>query len=125
MLTSTLRFSFLMPTRADTRRVERRMPAAKRKYEKALRKFMDDSVFMHQQTYFEFKPQKDSLEVTTYFRLPGDPMKYRFDYEMCLEKRLPRVDEIRNLLWRSFVDYRKQRDGLVRPATQAVTLQSH
>ena len=91
-----------------------------RKYEQALKKFMDDSVFTHQQTYFEFKPSKDSVEVTTYFRLPGDPMKYRFDYEINLLNRLPRVDAIRNLLWSSFVDYRKGRDSILRSATQAI-----
>jgi len=110
-----------MPTKADTRRVERRFPAAQRKYGMALKKFMADSVFTHEQTYFEFKPQKDTVECTTYFRVHGDPMKYRFDYEINLLEPLPRVGEIRTLLWRSFVDYRKERGGLVRSATQAVT----
>lgn len=111
-----------MPTAEHTRYVNRRLGAATRKYERALKKFMADSVFYHQQTYFEFKPNKDSVECTTYFRLPGDPMKYRFDYEINLGwgSPLPRVDEIRNILWRSFVDYRKERGGLVRSATRAI-----
>lgn len=84
---------------------------------------MVDSVFTHEQTYFEFKPTKDSVEVTTYFRVQGDPKKYRFDYEMVLLERLPRVGEIRNVLWRSFVDYKKGEKptgSAVRGATDAI-----
>lgn len=109
-----------MPTRADTKRAERRFPAAQRKYRLALEKFMDESVFTHQQTYFEFKPQKDTVECTTYFMLPGDPKKYRFDFEINLLEKLPGVDVIRNILWRSFVDYRKSLPAMVRGATDYV-----
>lgn len=109
-----------MPTAADTRRVERRLPAAQRKYGMAIAKFKRDSIFTHEQTYFEFKPNKDAVECTTYFRIDGDPKKYRFDYEINLLERLPSVNTIRNLLWWSFVDYRKGLGGALRGATDYV-----
>ena len=106
-----------MPTKAEQRKAQRRLPAAQRKYKQALNKFINQCVFTHYETFYEFKPNKDSLEVTTYFKIRGDLEKYRFDYEFCLEKRLPRVDEIRDTLWRSYVDYRKGRGGDIRAAT--------
>lgn len=109
-----------MPTAADTRRVERRLPAARRKYGMAIAKFKRDSIFTHEQTYFEFKPNKDAVECTTYFRIDGDPKKYRFDYEINLLERLPSVNTIRSLLWWSFVDYKKSIPSGVRSASAFV-----
>lgn len=106
-----------MPTKAEQRKAERRLPAAKRKYGLALRKFSKDSVFTYCETFYEYKPRKDSLEITTFFKVNGDPEKYRFDYEILLEERLPRVDVIRDALWWSFVDYRKGLGGDIRAAT--------
>lgn len=101
-----------MRTTADTRRVERRYPAAQRRYRQALKKYIDDGVLTSEHTYYEFKPTKDTVEITTFFRLPGDSTKYRFDYEIDLTQHLPRVSYIRVLLWRSFVNYQKQYPGV-------------
>lgn len=98
-----------MVSPTHTRAVERRLPAAKRKYQKAIQRFINESVFTSQTTYFEFKPRKDAVEITTYFMVNGDTQRYRFDYEINLspECKLPLVGEIRDFMYRSFKDYKK------------------
>lgn len=81
---------------------------------------MVTSTFNHQETYYDFKVNKCSVEVTTFFRLKGDPTKYRFDYEINLLERLPSVHFIRNLLWDSLSDYREGNLGPVGDAANTI-----
>lgn len=98
-----------MPTRADTRRIERRLEPAKRKYRAALAPILAQPEFDNHQTFFEFKPQKETVEVTTMFQYKGE--RYRFDYEVGLSHRLPRVGTIRGFFWDSLGEYRKSQPG--------------
>lgn len=80
--------------------------SARRKYNQALRVFNDVPDFVLGETFVEFRPVKRSVEFTTYFYYKTE--KYRLDYEINLEEKLPYVRDIRTLLWESLQDYRRQ-----------------
>lgn len=72
-----------------------KLDAATKKFNAAVSVF--DHIFDKVQVFPEFKPMKNSIEYTMFFKFKGE--KYRFDYEIELDKKLPRVSDIRNILW--------------------------
>lgn len=82
---------------------DKEIEVAKRKFAQAMVPFY--GVFGVMDTYYEYKPMKHSLEITTFFRHNG--VKYRHDYEIFLLEHLPKVQEIRDNLWWSMREYQK------------------
>jgi hypothetical protein len=83
----------------------RKYHSAKKKYHQALKVFETADGFTLGKTFIEPKPKKHSMEFTTYFWYQGE--KYRLDYEINLETKLPYVRDIRTFLWESLQDYRR------------------
>lgn len=81
----------------------RRLAASDRKMKQALKVFEGTliNVLMYGSAH---KPKKNSVEIQVVFDYLGS--EYRFDYEIDLDKRLPKVETIRQLMWGSLIDYR-------------------